>query len=268
MRHVPTLTLSGRAFHYEESGPAAAPALVLLHPFPLSGASFQGLRAALSGRHRILTPDLRGFGGSARGPGSVATMSEMAEDVLAFLDALGIESAVVGGCSMGGYVTLALLRLDPTRVAGLVLMSTHARPDDEAGRAARESTALRLLESGTEVLVTSLLPRLLSPGAPESLRDSVAAMIRQGDALGDAAATRGMAVRDDTREILSRYAGPALVLSGGQDPIASQERVRELAELVPGADYRHLPEAGHLLFLEAPDAVRAAIQPFLDSLTS
>src|SRR5215472_11224969 len=133
----------------------SGPPVVLLHAFPLEGEQFEPQWSTLAGLARFIVPDLRGFGGSSVGPGP-SEMSAMADDVLGLLDHLGIESAVVGGVSMGGYVSLALLRNDPGRVRGLVLADTQTSADDAPARERREVTAREVLEKGPAALLPSV----------------------------------------------------------------------------------------------------------------
>jgi pimeloyl-ACP methyl ester carboxylesterase len=257
------LTTRGVRIHYRDSG-SGLPVL-LLHAFPLSGAMFDAQRSGLEGRARLLVPDHRGFGESTLGEGP-ATMEALAEDALALLDHLQLSSAVVGGVSMGGYAALALLRRDPGRVRALVLADTQVGADDDAARAAREQLAEAVLAWGMEVLVEQQLPRLLGSSASPAVRAQAAAMIRAVPPLGAAAALRGMALRSDARDILARFAGPALILVGAEDGITPPAKARVMAELVPGAELVELPHAGHLANLEAPDAFNAVLARFLAGL--
>src|SRR5277367_2536028 len=102
----------GLRLHYRDTGTGLP--LLLLHAFPLSSAMFEPQVAALSSQVRFILLDHRGFGGSSVGEGA-STMEQLAEDALLLLDHLGVASAVVGGVSMGGYASLALLRRDPGR---------------------------------------------------------------------------------------------------------------------------------------------------------
>src|SRR5690606_2201841 len=134
--HMPILDLDSHRLHYLDEGRGLP--VLLFHAYPLSAELFRPQIEALKDRFRFLVPDMRGFGqsGPADGP---TTMRRMAQDGLALLDALGIERAVVGGVSMGGYVSMALLREDASRVLGLVLSSTQARADTEEARQGREA---------------------------------------------------------------------------------------------------------------------------------
>jgi pimeloyl-ACP methyl ester carboxylesterase len=259
------LDAQGVRLHYRDEGKGLP--VLLLHAFPLSGAMFDAQLTALSGQVRLIVPDLRGFGQSSLGEGP-ATMDRLAEDALALLDHLGVEAAVVGGVSMGGYVSLALLRRDPGRVRALVLADSQVGADDEAGRLARERLALDVLQQGTEVLVERQLPRLVGPSASEAVKAQVREMMRATSPEGAAAALRGMAQRVDGRDMLSRFGGPLLVLVGAQDGLTPPDRARAMASLVPGATLVEIPAAGHLANLEAPEAFNQALAQFLQPLAA
>lgn len=257
---MPYLTIEGRAYHYREAG--AGTPLLLLHGFPLTGASFWPQLDAPPEGVRLIVPDHRGFGQSARGEGALSIES-YASDALLLLERLKIPQAAVGGVSMGGYVAMALLRLDPARVTRLVLIDTQCGADDEAGKAKREATAVELEAKGMGPLAEAMMPKLLAPGAPEEVRRRVEAMIRSVDPKGAAAASRAMAGRADSREILSRFSGPALVVVGSEDVITPLEKANELAGLLGGARRVSLEGAGHLSNLEKPEAFNAALSEFL-----
>src|SRR3954471_13546459 len=118
-------------------------------------------REELAGSWRIITPDLRGFGGSPL-PDDEPTLDAVADDVAAFLDNLGLDRVVLGGLSMGGYVAMSFLRRHADRVAALVLADTKASADPPQGRDKRERIAHTVLEAGhSEVLTTEVFPTLL-----------------------------------------------------------------------------------------------------------
>src|SRR6516162_2263455 len=125
----------GAAVAYDDVGRGRV--LVLLHAFPLSRAMWRPQREALQADCRVLTPDLRGFGGTSPFAGTPA-LEQMADDVAGLLDALGVrEPVVLGGLSMGGYVALAFVRKHAGRLAGLNLADTRAEADSAEARANR-----------------------------------------------------------------------------------------------------------------------------------
>jgi pimeloyl-ACP methyl ester carboxylesterase len=258
-------TADGVSLHYLDQG-SGTPVL-LLHAFPLNAKSFRPQLEALSSKYRLIVPDQRGFGESGLGNGPTE-MSTLARDGLALLDHLRIDSAVVGGVSMGGYASMALLRLDPARVKGLLLVDTRATEDDEPGKKRREETAKKVSEQGIGVLADSMVPQLLSAGASPELRKEVESIIRTNSPKGAAAALRGMALRPDSREILARYAGPALVVVGEQDTLTPPDAAIAMMKLMANASLLVLPRAGHLSHLEAWSEFNAAFDEFVTATRS
>ncbi len=259
---MPTLTVDGVPLHYRDEGRGLP--VLLFHAFPLNGDAYAKQVKALSGRYRFIIPDLRGFGRSGLGEGPTE-MSRIAQDALALLDALNVESAVVGGVSMGGYATMALLREDAGRVRGLVLVDTQATADDEAARARREASAQEALREGPEAAVRALLPKVVVSPDSEVGRE-VAAQMRTASPAGIAAAQRGMALRPDSKDILARYAGPALVVVGEKDPVTPLEKAKQMADLITGARLEVIPDAAHLPNQEQPERFNAVLDAFLSSL--
>ncbi len=262
---MPTFTHAGRTHHYLDEG--EGPPLVLLHAFPLHAELFRPQLQALRSELRIIAPDLRGFGRSgAVASGEAITMQDYADDVLALMEHLGLEEVALGGVSMGGYIALALLRTDPSRVRALVLSDTQMSADDEAGKQRREDTARALEARGMGLLEVSMPPKLLAQPAPQELVKQVRGWIRETSPLAAAAATRGMAERPDSRDILARYAGPLLVVVGEQDEITPPQKAQEMADLVKGSELRRIRGAGHLPNLEQPEAFNEALRSFFAPL--
>jgi pimeloyl-ACP methyl ester carboxylesterase len=238
--------------------------LVLLHAFPLSRAMLAPL-APLLPQARLITPDLRGFGASPLGT-DPPDLDRMAEDVLALLDALGLERPVLGGVSMGGYVAMALLRLAPDRAGGLVLLDTKAGADAESARAARLATARQVAADGAAVLAP-MLDALLGATTRATRPDVVAAVsgwIAAADPAGVAWAQRAMAARPDSFPTLAASQMPALVVVGDEDQLSPPtEAAAMVAALGDSATLVTVAQAGHLAALEQPTAVAAALTDFL-----
>ena len=257
-----SITVDGVPLHYRDEGQGLP--VLLFHAFPLNGEAYEKQLKALSGRYRFIIPDLRGFGRSGLGEGPTE-MARIAQDALALLDALKVDSAVVGGVSMGGYASMALLREDAGRVRGLVLVDTQATADDEVGRARREASAQEAMREGPEAVVRALLPKVVvEPDSP--VGREVAAMMRTATPAGIAAAQRGMALRPDSKDILARYAGPALVVVGEKDPVTPLEKAKQMADLITGARLEVIPDAAHLPNQEQPERFNAVLDSFLSAL--
>jgi pimeloyl-ACP methyl ester carboxylesterase len=236
--------------------------VVLLHAFPTDSRMWDGLRPALGAR--LVTPDLPGFGSAP--PAAASDLDLAAETVLATLDRLGAERAIVGGCSMGGYVAMALLRRAPSRVSGLILVNTKASADTEPARANRFAMADRASAEGigwlADEMRTTLLGATTLAERPE-VEARLRVLIADQSPAAVAWAQRAMAARPDSFDVL-RVAGlPALVVRGVEDTLIPGEEAAALVSALPESTFVELPEAGHLAPLEAPEEVAAALRDWL-----
>lgn len=245
--------------------------LVLLHAFPLSSAMWFAQREGLSDACRVITPDLRGWGGSPLGADD-PSIDLMADDVAALLAAKSIDRAVVGGQSMGGYVTMALLRRHPDRVLGLVLADTKAGADPEAARATRERNAARMLaDQRPDVLLEEVLPGLVGTTTKERralVYGRVRGLIQAAPPPAAAWSLRAMANRPDSFDVLRKSRAPALILVGEEDQLTTVADAQAMADAVPEARMVTVPEAGHLVAVEQPEAFNEAVRHFLADLAA
>jgi len=243
--------------------------LVLLHAFPLSSAMWLNQREGLASRFRVITPDLRGFGGSVLG-GEEPSIEEMADDVARLFRRLGIPRAVVGGLSMGGYVAMAMCRRHPDLVMGVVLADTRASADTDAVREGRVRQAERLETDGTvAVLVDEVLPDLVGPTTLRQralVYGRVRGLVQATPPRAAAWAQRAMAARIESFETLRELKVPALVVVGSEDTLATEEDARAMVEALPNAELLVIPRAGHLCAVEQPDLFNQAVAEFAAAL--
>jgi pimeloyl-ACP methyl ester carboxylesterase len=253
-------TINGVDLAYRDEG--KGPAILFIHAFPLHSAMWDRQIAAFSPRHRVVAPDMRGFGAAARGSGA-ASLDQLADDMAALLDHLGIENATIAGLSMGGYISFALWRRHRGRISGLILADTRAGPDSEEARQGREKNARLAEEQGPGAIADQMLPKLLSAYAPAALRDEVRRVIESNDRAGIAAALRAMAARPDSTPLLASIDVPALVIVGAEDTLTPPSEAQVMFDAIPGCRIAEIPGAGHLANLEAPDAFNDTIDEFL-----
>ena len=256
--------VNGRRMSFVDEG--AGEALALLHAFGLTSAMWRAQVAELSRRYRVISPDLPGAGQSEPVSPNASPMDRMGDSVAVLLETLRITRAVVGGCSMGGYVALALARRYPKSVRGLILTNTRAVPDSDAARHNRERTAQALMQRGMVELEESMYPKLLGPGASEELRKEVRDLLLEGSPVGSAAASRGMAGRLDNTAWLARCPCPVLVIHGAQDAIIAREESEAMVRAAPQATFVELDNAGHLSPMEQPAAWNATVRDWLAKL--
>jgi len=243
--------------------------LVLLHAFPLSSAMWLGQREQLAKKFRVITPDLRGFGGSPLGT-EEPSIDTMADDVVTLLRSKGVAKAVIGGMSMGGYVAMAICRRHPDRVQGLILADTKATADSETARQNRERIADRIIDEGrVDVLAEELLPNLVGPTTFRQralVYGRVRGLLQATPAAAAAWAQRAMAARQDSMETLRGVKVPALVIVGSEDTLATEEDARAMVEALPNAVLQVIPRAGHLCAIEQPDLFNQTVSEFVSAV--
>jgi pimeloyl-ACP methyl ester carboxylesterase len=251
-----------------------APTVVLLHAFPLDKRLWDDVVDAVADAGwDVVVPDLRGFGESAYGddgPDDEPTLSWMARDVLGILDRIGVNSAVVVGLSLGGYVAMELVRQDASRIAGIALVDTKASADTDEARANRLRVADQVLEAGsTAALARAMLPGLLGATTHADHPEVVARVrgwIEEADPAGVAWAQRAMAARPESFADLASLTVPALVLWGDEDALAPRAEQELMVEALRDARAVEIPGSGHLSAVEDPAAVVAALVPFLEDV--
>jgi 3-oxoadipate enol-lactonase len=211
----------------------------------------------LAERFRVVRYDTRGHG-SSPAPAGDATIDDLADDVVALLDRLGVAQAHVAGLSIGGMTGLRLAVREPERVASLAVLCSSAYTGNEQTWRERAGTART---QGTGVLAETVASRWLTPGFAAAHPDLVArlqAMITAADDEGYAGCCAAIAAMD-LRPDLARVAARTLVVSGADDPALPPEHQQVIADGVPGARLLSLSPAAHLANLEQPDQVTDAL---------
>jgi pimeloyl-ACP methyl ester carboxylesterase len=225
---------------------------------------FDAVRPAISAQTRLLTPDLRGFGaGPALGdPPPPPDLALLAADVIDEMDAAGIDKAVIGGVSMGGYIALALLRAHPDRVGGLVLVDTRSGADDDAALERRRVAADKA-DRGEIAAGPDAIAPLIADDAADDTRSTLAGIAGAVPAASIAWGQRAMAGRPDSTDLLAAARVPVLVVVGEKDGVTPPAVARQMAAAASEAELVELPGVGHLSPAEDPDGFSAALLGWL-----
>jgi pimeloyl-ACP methyl ester carboxylesterase len=244
----------------------SGPAVVLLHAFPLNASMWSAQREALGGSYRVICPDQRGFGGTQLGHDE-PSLDEVADDVAAMLDTRKVDTCVLGGLSMGGYLAMAFLRRHPERVRGLILADTKASADSEEAAANRRRIADAVIEAGdSALLLDEVLPTLVGTTTKERrplVYGRVKALVERAPAYAVAWAQRAMSARPDSLDALRGVRVPALVVWGEEDTLSTRSEAGAMVDALPDARLVTIPDAGHLTAVEAPEEFNAAVGEFL-----
>jgi pimeloyl-ACP methyl ester carboxylesterase len=263
---MPTIDLDGVTLSYADEG--IGEPVVLVHGFPLSSELWRPQRAALSASYRVLTPDLRGFGSSDPPYGAI-TVDTYADDLVALLDALGVGAATFAGLSMGGYILMALVRRHPERVRGLMLLATKASGDNEAGKQGRNAMIALVREAGAEAVAEKMLPNMLTARTREQSEELVAFvrhMMADSPVEGIAAALEALRDRPDSIKTLRACELPVLIVVGEEDQVTPPADASAMRDALGRSRLEVIPDAAHLVNLEQPEAVNAAMRGFLNEL--
>lgn len=261
------LQLNNIAMAYDDQG--KGPAVLLIHGFPLNRQMWkpQLLPIAEAG-FRVIAPDLRGFGESDAPAGSYS-MDVFADDIIALLDRLDIEQAVVGGMSMGGYILLNLLERYPDRVRAACFIATKSSADDEAGRERRTAMAAQAERLGANPIIKIFAELLFATETMHSRPELIALVtswMRDTDPNGLAGGLLAMRDRKDYTPLLASFTQPSLVIAGSEDRAASPEAAKMLVDGLSGCQSRVIQRAGHMVNIEQPEIFNETLIGFLKTL--
>lgn len=253
---MPRLNRNGVELYYELHGDNG-PMVLLTHGYSATSQMWAGQIDPITRDHRLVVWDMRGHGQSDS-PDDPALYSEAhtIADMAALLDHVGASQAIVGGLSLGGYMSLAFNRRHPERVAALLIIDTGPGYKNDEARAGWNKTSIRTAERyETEGLGQ------LSAGSAERRT------AKHRSAKGLALAARGMLTQRDAGVITSLpdIKAPSIVIVGSEDTpfLAASDY---MAAKVPGARKVVIEGAGHAANIDRPEAFNAALMAFLDAL--
>jgi pimeloyl-ACP methyl ester carboxylesterase len=249
---VPLLSRDGIDVYYEVHG--SGPAILLTHGYSATSEMWRGQIEALAADHTLVLWDMRGHGRSDSPPTAESYSEELTmSDMAALLDHVGAGSAVVGGLSLGGYMSLAFHAAHPDRVRALLVIDTGPGFKDDRARDSWNQYARSFADRFAAEGLGALAGR-----SPEQ----ASAMHRSADGL--VLAARHMLTQRDAHviESLPTIAVPTLVLVGADDE-PFRNATDYMAAKIPGATKVVVPGAGHAVNLDQPEAFDAAVRRFL-----
>ena len=242
------------------------PAVLLIHGFPLNRQMWQPqLLPVAEAGYRVIAPDLRGFGESDA-PADGYSMDVFADDMVALLDYLGIERAVIGGMSMGGYILMNLLERYPHRVRAACFVATKSSADDEVGRERRSAMAAQAERLGANPIIKIFAELLFATETMHSRPELIAMVtswMRGTSPKGLAGGLLAMRDRRDYTPLLGSFRQPSLVIAGAEDRAASPDAARLLVDGLAGCQSRVIEKAGHMVNMEQPEIFNETLIGFL-----
>lgn len=238
--------------------------ITCLHSLGLDGSWYEPLAGALGEGYRLLAPDFRGHGASARGD-STPTLGLIAQDIAAMWDAENIASSVILGISLGGMVAQAVTGSFPDRVPAQILMATRGAYDDAVARGTAARAAEVRAPGGLDHAVDVTMHRWFGDNSKNTADPLVSRAREQFLAAGGDTIAEYFEAMTQVGEFHADPPPPTLVVGGDDDRSTPRAVIEQLAASIPGAELR-FAHGGHLVAFENPAEAAATVLPFLDSL--
>ncbi|MFI4975470.1 MAG: alpha/beta fold hydrolase [Caulobacterales bacterium] len=258
---MPIAEVNGQKLYYEDTG-GAGPPVIFSHGLFMDHEMFAPQVDALKGRYRVITWDERGHGGTAGATLAPFSYYDSADDAAALLKHLGIQQAVLGGMSQGGFLSLRAALTHPNIVKALILIDTQAGQEDPAAMA------------GYQPLIEGWVTNGLSDATADFVEATILGNGWSGASYWKAKWRKWaphnilgcmdcLAHRDDVTARLPQIKVPALVIHGDADAAINLSLAQVLVRGLPDAELVVVPGGGHAANLTHPAVVNPAIERFL-----
>ena len=249
--------------------PGGEPTTLLLHGVGNYGRYWDAFAGVVAGRLRLVAPDARGHGDSARPDGGYAA-ADFVADAVAVLDAHRIDQALVVGHSMGGYHATMLAATHPERVCGLVIVDAGPEALPEGAERARR-LSLGRPDSFADRAEAEAYLRRTSPGYEDSVyedrlrwlfRLEAGRLVWRSSAHALSRIFAGSPDRTGSWARASTITAPTLLVRGTRSPVLARETAERLVAAIAGARLLEL-EAGHNVALDRPGELAEAVVAFV-----
>jgi len=269
---VPNIDVNDTTLYYEDTGPGSTGQTIAFSHGLLWGTElFAPQVEALRGRYRCISWDHRGQGRSAADHRTSIGMEVVWLDACALLDQVVGGPVHFCGLSMGGFVALRMAARRPDLVRSLMLLETSSDPEprDNIGRYRMLNRLVRLIGPrplrGQGAPIMFAKSTLADPARKSEVATWNDLMSRRKDIWR---AVHGVVDRAGVHSELARISAPTLVIVGDEDVATPAPKAEKIASAIRGAKLVRIPRAGHSSTVEQPAAVTAALEAFLQSLSS
>ena len=255
------------AISYNDYGEGTIPVL-FLHGFPFDKSMWKGQIDSLKATNRVIAIDIRGFGKSTDEK-STLSIDLFADDLLAFMDKLNIEKAIICGLSMGGYIALNAVKRFPERFAALILCDTQCIADTDAVKENRYKTIEQINLDGTTDFNEKFIASVFHPDSLAQKIETVAnlrSIVFANSKEIITAGLRALAERSETCTSLVSIAIPTLIICGKQDTVTPLAQSEFMHKNCKGSILKVIDNAGHVANLEHPEEFNKYLLDFLNSL--
>ncbi|HCV44422.1 MAG TPA: alpha/beta hydrolase [Bacteroidetes bacterium] len=264
------VNLHGDPFNYVEVGNPSGMPVVFVHGFPFSHVMWTPQLDVVGKHHRAIAYDVRGHGDSYVGTGQY-TMEGHVDDLVALLDHLQIQKAVIVGLSMGGYIALRALERNPERFRAAVLCDTRSEADGNEGKLKRFTAINAIKRDGSAVFADGFVKIVFAPTTVQEnpqIVEQIRSIISRTSDLSIAGTQLALATRTDTTASLAHIKIPTLILVGELDVTTPPSDSQSMHKLIAGSELHIVPHAAHVSNLENPGFFNERLLAFLSRVAS
>jgi pimeloyl-ACP methyl ester carboxylesterase len=238
--------------------------LIIIHGFPMHHRVWDGFAERFTGLNTVITPDLPGFGKSPILPPGFS-LSQIAEQLIQFVEENTFGGGVLIGHSLGGYVALAMVEKRPDLFAGLGLFHSTAYPDSEEKKQSRDKAIEFVNKNGAKAFATNFIAPLFSNPNHEAI-EKVKLIAGESNEAAVIGYTLAMRDRPDQIKTLKSFKKPTLFLAGDKDQGIPAESIRKQAKECQNPEIHVLSNVAHMAMFEQPEEASAKINDFLSKI--
>jgi pimeloyl-ACP methyl ester carboxylesterase len=243
--------------------------VVFIHGFCESNSMWKSLSEVLSDEFRIICPDLPGFGKSLL-PDNDFSLSEIGDELVSWLKSLGIDKCIVIGHSLGGYISLEILRKHHDYVKGIGLFNSSAFEDSLDKKENRNQLIEFIHRHGVEPFLKTFVPSLFYPKTAEKHKKTIASIREEGLSIKQESVIKyAVAMRDrgDSVDLLKLYHERILLIAGEFDQNIPLPKSKEMAKILDNENSYIIPNSAHMSLFEQRELCYEAIGNFVRKYT-
>jgi 3-oxoadipate enol-lactonase len=251
---------------YNDSGPADAPVIIFIHGFPFNKSMWKNQADEFKNNYRTIAYDIRGHGNSEAGKVKFS-IDLFANDLVSMMDELRIDTAMLCGLSLGGYIALNAMEKYPERFDALILSDTQCIADTQETKEKREKTIQSINENGVENYAYESIKNLFAPASIERKQKEVNAirqMIMNTPKQTLCSTLVALAERNETCSRLSEINVPVLIMVGKEDKLTPPAMALDMHKKIKDSRMQVLDHAAHLSNIENPQEFNFQMKVFVD----
>jgi pimeloyl-ACP methyl ester carboxylesterase len=263
-----TITANNLAVSYFDEGPTDSPTIIFIHGFPLNKLMWEKQIEALKETYRVIAYDIRGHGDSGAGK-DIFSIELFVDDLFSLMDALKIETTILCGFSMGGYIALNAVEKHPERFNALLLCDTNCAADLPEAKEKRIKAIDSIKEKGLENYAGESLKKLFAPISFSKHLEEIAIvrdMIMKTSTQSIYKTLHALAERKETCTRLDKIKEPVLIMVGKEDEITPPDVAQIMHEKIKGSIIHIIDHAGHLSNMENSSDFNRQVSGFLSSM--